>query len=155
MEAQQSEPKKDVLTWILAILGTALVSFTILAPIVLTVIFAIQERIFLFDYLMPAELFPIVLGGGVLLFLAALRQRSHRKWIGWSLGSGIALLVGVLLIPALTGLANGTAPIDSAWLTIVLIFLAGYILAVICLIIGGVLLLIKIFQPRTKTSKSV
>jgi len=146
MEGQQ--PKKNVFTSILAILGTVLVCLTILAPIIVTVIFAFKERLFLFDYLMPAELFPFALAGGVLLFWAALRKRSRREWIGWSLGSGILMLVVSQLIAVLTGLANGESPPGGVWFIIVLIFLAGYILAVISLCVSGVLLLRDIFRSK-------
>jgi hypothetical protein len=60
--------KKDVLTKILAIVGTVLVWIPILAPVVFSVIRFIAQRRFRFDYLMPAELFPAALvGGGLLL----------------------------------------------------------------------------------------
>ncbi len=41
-----------------------------------------RERIFRFDYLMPAELFPATLVGGGLLIWAALRAHSRRRLIG-------------------------------------------------------------------------
>ena len=78
--------EKDVLTKMLAIAGTALVWFPNLAPVLLSVIGFITERMFRFDYLMPAELFPVALVGGFLLLWAALRARSRRGLIGGSLG---------------------------------------------------------------------
>jgi hypothetical protein len=57
--------KKGGVTIILAILGTVLVWFPILAPVLLSVAAIIKERPFRFDYLMPAELFPAALVGGV------------------------------------------------------------------------------------------
>jgi hypothetical protein len=62
--------KKNKLTKILAIAGTLLVWFPILAPILFFVPGMMRRRMFHFDYLMPAELFPFVLmarqnqGGG-------------------------------------------------------------------------------------------
>jgi hypothetical protein len=60
--------KRSILTKVLAIAGAALLWFPILAPIVLSAVVAIARHVFLFDYLMPAELFPSALvGGGLLL----------------------------------------------------------------------------------------
>ncbi len=56
--------KTNTLTKILAFVGTALVWFPIVAPFLLSAARLIQARRFLFDYLMPAELFPAVLVGG-------------------------------------------------------------------------------------------
>ena len=86
--------KKNILTKILAIAGTALAWFPILAPVVLSIPGLIAERVFRFDYLMPAELFPVALVGGGLLLGAALRARSRRGLIGWGLGIAAGLLVG-------------------------------------------------------------
>ena len=61
--------KRDTLTKILAIAGTALVWFPILAPVLLAIAAFIGEGRFLLDYLMPAELCPVaLLGGGLLLW---------------------------------------------------------------------------------------
>jgi len=71
--------KRGIFTKILATVGTVLVWFPILAPILLTVIFYINERIFRFDYLMPMELFLAALIGGGLLIWAALRMRARAR----------------------------------------------------------------------------
>ena len=60
--------RKNILTKILAVAGTILVWFPILAPILLSSILFLQEQIWRFDYLMPAELFfSFLLGSGLLL----------------------------------------------------------------------------------------
>jgi hypothetical protein len=59
--------KRDAFTKVLAIVGTVLVWFPILAPVLLSVVVLIKGRVFHFDYLMPAELFPAILVGGGLL----------------------------------------------------------------------------------------
>ncbi|HEX6384498.1 MAG TPA: hypothetical protein VF177_07500, partial [Anaerolineae bacterium] len=63
--------KKGILTRILAIVGTVLVWLPILAPVMFSMAAIIEERVFRFDYLMPAELFPVALVGGGLLIWAA------------------------------------------------------------------------------------
>ena len=130
--------KNDILTKILAIVGTALVSLTILAPMVFSVIRVLSGRIFLFDYLMPAELFPLALVGGTLLLWAALRAHLHQKLIGWSLGLSIASLFGSQLLAVLTGLASGETDAAGLPWALVVALLAAYILLLIVLIIAGI-----------------
>ena len=71
--------KKNVFTKILAITGTVLAWFPTLAPIILSVIASIATQRFLFDYLMPAELFLVAMAGGLLLLWAAFRARSRQR----------------------------------------------------------------------------
>jgi hypothetical protein len=85
--------KKGVLTKILAIAGTVLVWFPILTPAWLSVTAIISEHMFRFDYLMPAELFPVALIGGGLLLWAALRVHSRQKLIAWGLSAQSACWV--------------------------------------------------------------
>ena len=140
--------KKNILTKVLAITGTVLVWFPILAPIILTTILLIVERIFRFDYLMPAELFPFALVGSGLLLWAALRAHSRTKLIGWGLGIAILMLFGGQGVAVLTGLASGEIePIGWIW-WLVLASLAIYSLALIFVGAGGALLLRDLFRPR-------
>ncbi len=140
--------KKNVLTKVLAITGTVLVWFPILAPIILSTIVFMVERIFRFDYLMPAELFPFALVGSGLLLWAALRAHSRTKLVGWGLGIAIFMLFGGQGIAVLTGLASGEIePIGWIW-WLVLASLAIYSLALIFIGTGGALLLRDLFRQR-------
>jgi len=56
--------KNNTLTNTLIITGTILVWIPVLAPVLFSVVKEIQGGEFLFDYLMPAELFPVFLAGG-------------------------------------------------------------------------------------------
>jgi hypothetical protein len=85
--------KKDAFTKIIAIVGTVVMWFPILAPVLISVMYFSEEGVFIFDYLIPAELFLVVLIGGVLLTWAALR-RHVQKLIVWSYGLAIGLLFG-------------------------------------------------------------
>jgi hypothetical protein len=147
--------KKGTLTKILAIVGTVLVWFPILAPVLLSTTTFIHRRMFRFDYLMPAELFPVALVGGGLLLWAALRARSLRGLIGGGLGVATGMLVGGQALAVLTGLASGeTEPIGWQW-ALVLASLVIHILALIVMGIGGLLLLRDLFKglrPPTKNS---
>ncbi len=133
--------KRDALSKILAVAGTVLVWLPILAPAVLALLRLIQIGRFLFDYLMPAELFPAVLVGGCLLFWAAWRARSQRKLIGWSLGLTAAFLLAAVGLAEVTGLASGaTGPAGWPW-ALVLAAFAGFWIALLALAVGGILLL--------------
>jgi hypothetical protein len=139
---------RDVLTRILAIVGTLLVWLPLLAPVLLGLAALVTRHRFLLDYLMPAELFPLVLVGAGLLLWAAVRRRRFRSLIGWGLGSAVLLLVGSQALAELTGLADGrTEPGGWQW-ALVLAGLAGYILAVLVIAVGGVLLLRDLFKPE-------
>jgi hypothetical protein len=139
---------KGILTKFLAMSGTILVWLPILAPILLTAILFTQERRFLFDYLMPAELALLVLTGGFLLIWAALRAHSNRRLLGWSLGVAVVFLLGILVIPDVTGLASGeTEPGGWQWI-LVLGSLIVYSAAVVATGIGGILLLRDVFKPH-------
>jgi hypothetical protein len=138
--------KKDVLTKILAVVGSVLVWFPILAPIVLAVISLITRGRFLVDYLMPAELFPVALAGGALLLWAALRARTYRAIIGWGLGIAVVTLVGSQVLAVVTGMASNNIEAAGWPLVIVMAALAAYSLAITAMGIGGVRLMRKLFK---------
>jgi hypothetical protein len=145
--------KKGALTKTLAIAGTVLVWFPILAPALLSVVTIIQARIFRFDYLMPAELFLAALVGGGALLWAALRARLRRKLIAWSLGVAVVLLAGSQVLAVVTGLASGEAEPAGWRLAVVVAPLVGYGLALVAMGIGGALLLGDLFRtPRSFTT---
>ena len=138
--------KKDVFTKIMAIIGTILMWFPILTPIVLSAASFISERRFRFDYLMPAELFPSALLGGGLLLWASLRARSRRGLIGWGLAIAVGMLFGGQALTVVTGLASGeTEP--TAWLmALILVPIGIYALALVAVGVGGVLLVRDLFK---------
>jgi len=145
---------RHTLTKILAIAGTALVWFPLLAPLLLSVASVTQRRIFRFDYLMPAELFPSALVGGGLLVWAALRARSRYRLVGWGLSIAAGLLVGGQVLAVATGLASGkTEPVGWQW-ALVLASLVAYSLALAAIGVGGVLLLRDLFGPLASDSQT-
>jgi hypothetical protein len=107
--------KRDVLTKILAIAGTVLVWFPILAPILFSVVAVVYWRMVRFDFLMPAELFSFAMAGGCLLVWAAWRARLRLSLIGCELGVAIASLVGSQGLAVVTGLASGATELGGAW----------------------------------------
>jgi hypothetical protein len=141
--------KKGRLTKMLAVAGTVLVWVPILAPILFSAFRLLRTGPFMFDYLMPAELFPLALVGGGLLAWGAQQAGSRRKIIDWGLVGAIGLLVGGQALAMVTGLASGeTEPEGWIW-ALVAVSLAMYTLAVIVMGVGGVLLLRDVFgAPR-------
>ncbi len=137
--------KRDALTKILAVGGTVLVWLPILAPVIFSLIHLLNSKRLLFDYLMPAELFPVILIGGAALLWSSLRAHTGRGWIGGSLAAAVGGLLASQILAVLTGLASGARePAGLSW-TVVLAMLAVYSLAVIVLGIAGVLLLRQVF----------
>lgn len=129
--------RKDVLTRMLAILGTVLVWTPILFTVLTSIVGTISSRVFRFDYLMPAELFPIAFVGALLLLWAARRAKSHQKLIGWGLGGSVAFLAGGQLYAVITGLASGvTEPAGFVW-AVALASIALYSLALVMTGIAG------------------
>ena len=142
---------KGIFTKILAIVGTVLVWFPILAPIIFSVALFIRAHLFRMDYLMPAELFPFALAGGLLLIWAAIRARARLKLIGWGLGIAVGMLVGGQALAVATGLASGeTEPTGLPW-ALVIGSLIAFILALIAVGVGGVLLLKDLFKPKQES----
>ena len=138
--------KKDDFTKVLAIAGTVLVWFPILAPLVISTVFFTVEGRFLFDYLMPMELFLFALAGSGLLLWATLRTHSRLKWIVWGMGIAVFMFLGVQGFAQVTGLASGvTEPTGWLW-RIVIISLVVFALGIILVGIGGALLVRDLFR---------
>lgn len=112
----------------------------ILFAIITAVIGTIRDRVLRFDFLMPAELFPVALVGALLLLWAAQRARSQRKLIRWGLVAMVVFLFGGQAIAIVSGLASGAVePTGWPW-ALAISSIALYTLALIEVCIAGVLL---------------
>jgi len=129
--------KKDALSKTFATLGTALVWFPLLAPVVLGFISLGIDGIYRFDYLMPMELGIAAFAGGVALIWVAVRARVRRRVIAWGLG----LAAGSIAI--LMAFGDGV-PGSLEW-GIAIGLLITYSLALIVMGTGGFLLCRDIF----------
>ncbi len=146
---------KAIVSRILALLGTLLVWFPVLAPLLGMLEYVRRppdyEGPFNFDYLIPAELFPMALLGGVLLILAELlagqKGHLHRRLIFWGIGIALAMLAGGQFVAIVSGLASGATQPPSFWWDVVLSALAFYVLGLMVMGIGGMLLLRDLFIP--------
>jgi hypothetical protein len=140
--------KKGLLTKILAVLGTVFVWLPVLSPVFFSLGFSIRRGFFRFDYLMPAEFFPLALLGGILLLVAAFLARSRQGLVGWGLGTAVLMLVGSQALAVVTGLASGeTEPTGLPW-ALVVTALVIYVLALVVMGIGGALLLRDLFKSK-------
>ena len=144
---------KGIFTKLLVIVGSVLIWFPLLAPILLLLAGLITEGVFRFDYLIPAELFPFTLLGGLMLLWAAARAKVHLKLIAWGLGAAVVLLGLSQVLAVVTGLANGTVgPGGWEW-ALTLVGLIGFIGALVVVGVGGALLLRDVFK-RVRQEKS-
>ena len=142
---------RNVIPKILAVSGTVFVCFPIFFTVLTSLIRTLSSGVVRFDYLMPAELFPLALAGALLLLLASLQTRSYRKSIIIGASAAVVFLVGGQAIAVLSGLASGaTAPTGLIWAAVVT-SIAVYSLAIVELGVVGILLARKLFSAHTKT----
>jgi len=138
--------QRNVLTRILAVTGTILVWTPVVFTLVTAIIGTISDHRLRFDYLMPAELFPLALVGSLLLLWSALRANSKRKLIGWGLFATIFFLISGQGIAITSGLASGAVePTGWPWI-LALTCIGLYSLALIEIGITGLLLVRKLFS---------
>jgi len=130
--------KKDTLSKILAVLGTILVWFPVLAPVILGLFPLVTDGIYRFDYLMPAELGIVAFAGGVLLIWGAFRARLRRKIITWGLGLAAG---SVAFLMALGDVVPGSLEWGLA-----IGLLITYVMSLVIMGIGGILLSKDLFR---------
>ena len=133
--------KRDSLAKVLLVAGTLLVWASILAPVVLGFIPLVTDGIYRFDYLMPAELGPVIFIGGVLLFWVAIRAKSQRGIIAW----GFCIAAGSI---ATLNAFGDVEPGSLRW-AIVVGLLIVYSLAIAVMGVGGVLLWRNLYKKQT------
>jgi hypothetical protein len=138
--------KNTPLTRALTLTGTVLVLLPVALPVLFAGIFLLFRGRFLLDFLMPAELFFSVLGGAVLLFLAAVRVRQDYKRIGWLTAGGIAALGVSLAVAQLTGLDDAGMDEKGGIKILVIGMIIVYDLAVAAVGVMGIILLRKLFR---------
>lgn len=140
-------------TQILATIGTVLIWIPIVLPIFFSISRLISTRGFIFDFLMPVELFAVILSGAILLIWAVILTKTHRIPVFVSLGIAIVCLVGSQVVAVMTGLASGEAePTGSPWI-IVTALIGIYNLSVIGLGIAGIFLVRKLNSQREGESE--
>lgn len=140
---------------ILAVVGVVLTAIPLVAPLVLGAIVSILSGVPRLDYLMPGELFPLAVAGGVLLVVAAFLLRRRRVLAGVIAGAMVLLFVAVGIAAGLTGLASGAHPADGWRLGLVATVYVGYVAAVAALVVCGVCLAVGAFRTPRGRLRSV
>ena len=140
--------KKDFFSKALAAVGTVLVWLPLLAPLILGVISYVKDGVFRFDYLMPAELFLLVLIGGGLLVWAAQRSGAYFAPISLGMVMAIIALIAAQATAVVTGLASGETAVGGWQWALVLLLLALYWLAVAFTGVLAIALLLGLFGTK-------
>ena len=140
-----------VFTKIPAVFGAVLVLLPVVALLVFSVIGFIGGRPYQFDYLIPAELFPVAFVGGGLLVWTSARVHMYRKLIGWSFWGAVISLFAGQVLAVVTGLASGAnEPRGLPW-ALVVATIGIYTLLLPVVGVGGVLLVRHVFRrPYSK-----
>ncbi len=134
----EENKKKDGSDKALAAAGTLLVWIPMAFAVLTSVMGTIATGRFLFDYLMPAELFPAALAGALLLLWAAKRSGRRFRIIGISFVAMLFFMGSIIVIPSVTGLANGETSPEGIPLIVVMVCLAIYMIFLIAVGIGGI-----------------
>jgi hypothetical protein len=135
---------------ILTITGTVLVLLPVVAPTVFAFAALFTRHQFLFDFLMPGELFPVVLIGAVLLLICAFLRKEHRALISGLFSAALILLFGSQGLAVITGVADGSTA-EGTWqfYLIVGLFIL-YDLVVIAIGVFGIFQIRKVFQTTPR-----
>ncbi len=140
--------QKTALTKVFAVSGTVVLWAPILFLFVTAIVGSIAGKALLFDYLMLAELFPIVALGLILLVLASLLSRTFRKWFGWGSVAALLALTGAQILATASGLASGALAESGGVFATVIAAIVIYNLIVGALAILAMLLLRRLFQKQ-------
>ncbi len=140
--------QKSALTKIFAISGAVLLWAPILFMFVTAIVGSIAGKTLLFDYLMLAELFPLIALGLVLLVLASLLARQFRKWFGWGGVAALVALTGAQLFASASGLASGAIEPTGAAFAVVISAIVVYNVIIVALAVLAIVLIRRLFQKQ-------
>jgi hypothetical protein len=133
--------ERSALVRILALAGTVAVWLPIVFMLLTGAIYSSRTGDLRVDYLLPAELFLLVILGGGMLFYASHRTRFRRPFIQGALAGAVLALVLSQVLATVTGLASGAVPAEGLPWILVLGLLILYDVLVVVLGVAGVLLL--------------
>ncbi|MEZ4508390.1 MAG: hypothetical protein R2912_06425 [Eubacteriales bacterium] len=139
---------KSTLTKIFSIAGTVLLWAPILFMLLTAVVGSIMRGALLFDYLMLAELFFVVLAGMILLILAGILSRTLVKWLCWGAGAALAALAGGQILAVASGLASGAMEPGGLVFAVVIASIVVYNLSIVLLAVLGIVLIRRVFRKK-------
>jgi hypothetical protein len=109
------------------------------------VVGSLSAHTFLFDYLMPAEFFPLAIAGSGMMLWAAIRAKHLARPVSWALDGVVGFLVFCQATAIFTGLSTGA--VSGGWQeALVFGLLAGYVLSVIAMGVLGSRLIKFLFK---------
>ncbi len=131
-----------------ALLGAVILWFPLLFAAAAAVIGSAAEKRLLFDWLLPAELFPAAVLGAIMLIIGAYISRRFCKFICL-----VSLLMAVFLVAGqltavLTGLASGKIAAEGAVFNLVAALIAAYTLLLLADCIAGVKLTFALYKTN-------
>lgn len=118
--------------------GIMIVLSPLLIMVLASAIHLFRSGFLVFDYLLPAELFPLVLIGGLLLLAVSLSQKMEQRLVG--LGLAIPVLSLMLLIgyARLSGMDSSPDGPGTVQRVMIGLLMATYIAGLIVLAWGGI-----------------
>ena len=140
--------QKSVLTKIFTIAGTLLLWAPILFMFLTAIVGSIMNKALLFDYLMLAELSPIIALGLVLLVLASLLTGIFRKWFGWGSVAALLALSAAQILATASGLSSGALAESGGVFAIVIAAIVVYNVIIGALAVLAIFLLRRLFQKQ-------
>lgn len=142
----KQENGKNTFTRTLTIIGTLLVWTPLAFTVFTSAIGTLAEGRFLFDYLMPAELYPFALVGALLLLWAALRSQLRIKIIVCSSVMAAFFLAGSMVTASVVGPENLVTKLAGIPFIMVITLLILYEIVLIGIGAGGILLWKDLFS---------
>ncbi len=127
---------------VIGIIGVILCLIPLLLMLGTGSVASIMTGRLLIDYLLPAELFYLILPGMVMMVYEAFRQKRCRRLLLVILVMAIVALAGCQLTAVWTGLATGQHPAEGAAWYLVIILLAVYDFAAVAAPAAGIYMLI-------------
>jgi hypothetical protein len=137
---------KIILKKILAIAGTVIVLVPFAFMIITSIVGSIQMGMFRMDYLIPAEMAPLILLGALMIFWAALLSKYYLKLIISTMAAAVIFLVSSMAIASISGLASGAMePRGLVW-GIVVAALILYVITTAGIGVEGIFIIKKLFK---------
>jgi len=133
--------KNNLFTKILVIVGNILIWIPLVLPFIFLIGAWVQSGSALFDFLIPAELFPATLIGALLLLWVSVRIKKRLAPVGWGAAFAILMLITGQVVASVSGLASGEAEQNGAVWFIALGSIILFDLALVFVGIHGILLL--------------
>jgi len=102
-----------------------------------------------FDFLMPFELFPVTIGGMVLITVGSLLVRRGRGWVVGAVAAAVLITVAGGVWAAASGIAADSDVPDTDWRVVVGIglFAAAYA-ALVTVAVAGIAVIVTLLTRR-------